>query len=127
MASMQEVLEQARKLGKLVAEHDSAKKFEAVLGRLKADKDAQHLLNDYNRQLEAIGRKQSQNQPIEVEDKHRLESLRKQVVMHPLLRELQMAQMDYVDLMRQVDEAMSGEAPDGGEGGLGSVVGGQAG
>jgi hypothetical protein len=43
-----------------------------------------------------------------VEDKRQLERLQKAVVMNPTLRELQMVQMDYVDLMRRVDEAMAG-------------------
>ena len=75
------------------------------------DVEAQRAVNDYNRQLQAIGEKEAAGKAIEVEDKRKLEAAQQKVVRHPLLGQMQMAQMDYVDLLRKVDEAMMGEAP----------------
>lgn len=111
MASTQEIVDAARKVGELIAEHDAAKKMEDVLKRLEDDRDAQRILTDYNRQVQEVAQKEMQGQPVEVEDKRKLEDLQKKVVTSPVLRDLQMAQMDYVDLMRKVDEAIGGQTP----------------
>jgi len=108
MATTEEILEAARQLGKLIGSHDAAKKFADVTGRLRDDDDAQRLLSDYNRHASTIAEKESNGSPIEVEDKRKLEEFQTKVMTHDLLRDFQMVQMDYVDLMRRVDEAMVG-------------------
>ncbi|MEX0654531.1 MAG: YlbF family regulator [Phycisphaeraceae bacterium] len=112
MASTDDILQAARELGEQISQHEAAKKFEAVIARLRDDQEAQRLLNDYNRHLQTLSEKEMNQQPIEVDDKARLSELQKKVVTHPVLRDLQRAQMDYVDLMRRVDEAMTGQTPD---------------
>jgi len=108
MASTQEIITAATDLGKLISTHDAAKCFEGVLKKLSQDVDAQRLLNDLNRLTTKISQKEMQAQPIEVHEKHELEKLRQSVSRNTVLREFQVAQMDYVDLMRQVDQAMAG-------------------
>ncbi len=111
MATTEEILEAARQLGKLLASHPAAIRFEETVRKLQNDVDAQRVLNDYNRHLETLAQKQAAGQPIEVEDKRRLDALQQKVIEHPLLQELQVVQMDYLDLMRRVDEAMSPGSP----------------
>jgi len=112
MATTNEILDSARELGKKIATHAVAVKLEGTIGRLQEDREAQRLLADYQRHLTALGEKEAAGKPIEVEDKAKLEKLQNGVVRNPVLREFQMAQMDYVDLMRQVDEAISGVTPE---------------
>lgn len=112
MSTTQDILDAAKKLGIMISEHDIAKKVESVAQRLEDDRDAQRALTDYNRHLQALSEKEQQGKPIEVEDKHRLQALQNAVIRNPLLREFQTAQMDYVDLLRKVDDTMTGAAPD---------------
>jgi cell fate (sporulation/competence/biofilm development) regulator YlbF (YheA/YmcA/DUF963 family) len=114
MATTQEILDKATELGKKIAGHDSARKLEDAMSKLHDDLDAQRLLSDYQRHLQTLGEKEARQQPIEVEDKHKLEDLQGKVIRNTVLRDLQMAQMDYLDLMRRVDEAMTGHIEDGG-------------
>lgn len=114
MATIHEILDAASDLGKKIAEHDTARKLETIIKQLQDDVQAQRLLADYQRQITALGEKEANGQPIEVEDKSKLEELQGQVIRHPLLRDFQMAQMDYLDLMRQVDSAISGSPTDAG-------------
>ncbi len=109
MATTQEVLDAATKLGNLIADHDAAKKFADTVGKIQADTEAQRLLNDFNRQANAIAEKEANHQPIEPEDKQKLEKLQQDVFTNPLLRDFQVAQMDYMDLMRKVDQQISGQ------------------
>ena len=124
MATTEEVIEAARQLGKLIGEHDAARKFADVMKQLREDDDAQRLLTDYNRQINTIAEKEGAGTPIEVEDKRKLDDLQTQVMTHDLLRDLQMVQMDYVDLMRRVDESMTESAPGAGGAGAGPDAGG---
>lgn len=108
MATTQEILDAAADLGKLIARHSAADKFNQAVKALQEDLPAQRALTDYQRHVSAIGEKEALGKPIEVEDKQKLETLQGQVIRTPVLRDFQLAQMDFLDLMRQVDTAISG-------------------
>lgn len=110
MPTTDDILTKARELGGLIAAHDAAVKLAATMDRLQKDTDAQRAVNDLNRHYDAVARKQAEGKPIEVEDKRKLETLQLAVAKNPVLRDLQTHQMDYVDLLRQVDDAIQGEA-----------------
>ncbi len=117
MATTDEILKAAQELGKQIGETDVAKRFETVLKKLEQDRDAQRLLADQQRHMETLMQKEASGQPIEVADKHKLQELQRAVATNMVLGELQLAQMDYLDLMRQVDAAINGgndaPAPEG--------------
>ena len=106
MANTDEILRSATDLGKLIAKHKASIQLEDLVKRLRDDTDAQHILKDYNRQVQNISEKEQGGKPIEVEEKHQLEKLRAKLIQTPILRDFQMVQMDYLDLMRRVDEAI---------------------
>ena len=108
MSDEQAILDAADTLGKLVGDHPATQKLEGLLKQLDADTDAQRLMNDLNRHNQALAEKQAKGEPIEVDDKRKLQELQQNVAMSAILRDLQMAQMDYVDLMRKVDERIGG-------------------
>ena len=101
------VIEAARQLGRLLAQHPAVQKLESLMQQLDEDREARRLQTDLTRHRETLAEKQREGKPIEVDDKRRLETLQQSVAAHPLLRDLQMAQMDYLDLMRQVDQQIS--------------------
>ena len=110
MASTQEILDQATALGDLLAAHDAAKGMESAVKALQADPASQRALADLNRHAGGLEEKAAQGKPIEVADKHKLEELQQAVVLNPLLANFQRAQMDYTDLLRQVDDAITGRS-----------------
>ena len=101
------VLSAAGTLGELLASHPAVAAFTDVAKRLDADTDAQRALTDLRRQQQALAEKERSGQPVEVADKHRLRDLQAAAAQNPLLREMQKVEMDYVDLMRQVDERIT--------------------
>lgn len=132
MADTQTIIDAAKKIGKMVSAHEATKRLESSLKSLESDPDAQNTIAEFNKHLQALAQKEQAGKPIEPEDKRKLESLQQSVVMNINLRNFQMAQMDYVDLLRKVDEAITGESGDamsaigaGGEGGGGDPAGGQ--
>jgi len=110
MTTTEQVLKAAKQLGQLIAEHEAAVKFESSIKKLQADLDAQRAMNDLNRHVAALAQKEAEGKPIEVEEKHKLADLQQVVSANPLLRELQVGQMDYLDLMRQIDQTISQKA-----------------
>ncbi len=110
MATTQEILDAAAKLGKLIATHDAAKKYEQVLKRFSEDVDAQRLLSDMNRFTDGLAEKEAKGQPIEVSEKKQMAAFQEKVMQNAVIRDFQMVQMDYLDLMRRVDQAMAGPA-----------------
>lgn len=111
MTTETQILAAARQLGTQIAQTPAAERLADVLKKLESDVDAQRALTDLNRHAEGLAQKQAGGQPIEVEEKRKLDALQQAVIRNPLLRDFQAAQMDYVDLMRRVDEAIQGEGP----------------
>ncbi len=105
-----DILKKARELGEDLAKHDAVTKLIDATKAFDDDRDAQRLLLDYSRAMQTVAQKQATHQPIEVAEKQQLEQLQQQLVTNLKLRSLQMAQMDYLDLMRSIDAALTPEA-----------------
>jgi cell fate (sporulation/competence/biofilm development) regulator YlbF (YheA/YmcA/DUF963 family) len=110
MATDDQIIKAAAELGEMLGEHPKVGRLEAAIQKLKADTEAQRALNDMNRHLQSVSEKEMAGQPIEVSDKKRLQELQSTVVHNLVLREFQLAQMDYVDLVRQLDDATYGRS-----------------
>jgi cell fate (sporulation/competence/biofilm development) regulator YlbF (YheA/YmcA/DUF963 family) len=110
MASDEKLIKAAQELGAQLGENPKVARLEAAIGKLREDTDAQRALNDLNRHLSAVAQKEMSGQPIEVADKQKLRDLQNVVVHNLVLREFQLAQMDYVDLVRKLDDAMYGSS-----------------
>lgn len=106
MASEQDILELATRLGELIAAHSATKKLESATKAFEADLTAQRAMADYQRFAQSLQQKAQSGGAIEVEDKRKLEQLQKAVITSPLLANMQKAEMDYLDLLRKVDGAI---------------------
>lgn len=113
MATTQEILDASKNLGKLITTHPAAKRMDDLMKKLQADREAQRVLTDFNRHMQMLGQKEQSGRPIEVEDKRKMDLYQTAVAQNLVLRELQIAQMDYLDLMRQVDDLVNGAEGEG--------------
>ena len=109
MAEVQELLEKAHALGEAIAKHPYVQAFVAARERTEKDPQAQELLKAYSQQAERIRRLEAQGKPIEVADKRKLAEFEQKLASDAALKDLMRAQVDYVTLMNQVNQAM--EAP----------------
>jgi cell fate (sporulation/competence/biofilm development) regulator YlbF (YheA/YmcA/DUF963 family) len=110
MASTADIDKAAKDLGEMIADHPAARRFDEAAKALDSDVQAQRLMNDFNRAIQALAEKQASQKPIEVADKHKLEQLQTQVATNLKVQALQKAQMDYVDLLRKVVTTITAEA-----------------
>ena len=110
MAAEEELVKAAAALGKQLSDNPKVDRLEKAVKKLREDTEAQRALNDLNRHLQLVTEKEVSGRPIEVEDKQKLQSLQTAVVHNLVLKEFQLAQMDYVDLVRKLDDAMYGKS-----------------
>ncbi len=110
MATDEQVIKAAKEIGTLLGDHPKVSRLEAAVNKLREDTEAQRALNDLNRHLQSIAEKEMAGQPIEVSDKQKIRDLQNTVVHNLVLQEFQLAQMDYVDLVRKLDDAMYGQS-----------------
>jgi cell fate (sporulation/competence/biofilm development) regulator YlbF (YheA/YmcA/DUF963 family) len=103
---MQAILELARRLGRQIAETEPARKYQQAQKQFHDAPELVKLFEDYQQQAEKVARLEEQNQPVEVEDKHRLRELHSQLLADETFKRVTAAQVDYLDLMRKVHSAM---------------------
>ena len=109
---MEEILRLAERLGKAIADSTQAQKLRQVRASLAEKKDIEELLDQYRQQADKIARLQAENSPVEVDDKHKLEQLSDKLAASDVFKQFTAAQVDYIDLMRKVNEALSGQLAD---------------
>ena len=114
MADTAAIIEQARKLGDAIAAHPRVRTFLDIQRRIRDDQQARKLLEDYQRQAQHIQQRLAERKPVEVEDKRRLGELEQQMASNETLKQFMRAQVDYLDLMNQVNQAMEQAIAGGG-------------
>src|SRR5690606_2900349 len=102
MATTQEIMEKAADLGKLVAEHPAVEKYRQAQQAVTTDPDAGRLMREFNRQLETLARAEQMGAGITDAQRQQLEALQTQIVSHIKIKALNLAQVDFIDLLRKV-------------------------
>ena len=114
---MEQLLNLASRLGKLIAEHERFKKLRAAENAVNADAETRGLVEALEAQRNKIADLEAKLQPVEPEDKHELQRLTDAVHVNPKLQALAEAQADYFELMNKIDREIRSrlgvpEAPD---------------
>ena len=100
---MDQLLNLASKLGKLIAEHERFRKLRAAENAVNADAQTRSLVEALEAQRRKIADLEAKLQPVEPEDKHELQRLTEVVHANPKLQALAEAQADYFELMNKID------------------------
>ncbi len=107
MAEDYVLLAEARKLGELIGNQDAIKNYKELSRQLELDVGARSLLEQFEQLMEQLATKEASMQPIEIAEKQMAQSLQQSVSIHPLLKKLIAAQMEYMELMRKVQEGIT--------------------
>jgi len=102
-------IELARRLGKAIADSPQAEALRVARVELDANPDLGKTLNDYQQQAEKIEQLEEEQKPVEIEDKRRLQELNDRLVGSEVFKRFTAAQVEYIDLMRKVNEALQAE------------------
>ena len=105
-ADTQQILAEADKLGKLVAEHPAVDKYKQAQKAVSEDPDARSAMADFERMLESLARQEQSGMSITDAQRSSLESLQSRIVSNIKVKNLNMAQVDFIDLLRKVNQAI---------------------
>ena len=124
-----QIMQEAEKLGQLVAQHPAVARYKQAQKAVAEDPEAGRLLADFDRQLETLGRQEQSGMPVTDAQRMGLESLQSRIISHIKIKALNMAQVEFVDLLRKVTQTIQrplAEQPAGGGGPGGPRVAGPA-
>lgn len=109
---MDETMDLARRLGRAIADSAPSSRVREARGLVRADKDAMDLMAQFQRQAQKVAQLEQDRKPVEVDDKHRLEDLENRLAANDKVKRLTEAEMDYMDLLRRVNETIQRELQD---------------
>jgi cell fate (sporulation/competence/biofilm development) regulator YlbF (YheA/YmcA/DUF963 family) len=99
----------SKALGKEIASSPQAIAYRAAGEVLRADPVLSKMIEEYEHQAGKIADLEDQQKPVEIEDKRKLQELNGRLVSSPQFKKFSAAQMEYINLLRQVNDAMRGE------------------
>jgi len=100
----QQILQEAEKLGQMLKEHPAVQRFKTAQKAVTEDPEATRILGEFDRQLEALGRQEQQGRPVTDAQRMQLESLQSKIVSHIKIKNLNLAQVEFVDLLRKISQ-----------------------
>ena len=112
---MEEILEIASKLGAAIANHNRYKMFKDAEEQLKKDDEAREISEELEKQSRKIHELEKNLQPVEVEDKKRLQQLREKVASNQSIQNFLKVKTDYVELMTKANKRIEAELAPGKE------------
>jgi cell fate (sporulation/competence/biofilm development) regulator YlbF (YheA/YmcA/DUF963 family) len=120
----QQILDAAEKLGQILKDHPAVERFKAAQKSVSDDPEAGRLLADFERQLETLGRQEQSGRPVTDAQRLQLESLQSKIVSHIKIKNLNLAQVEFVDLLRKINQTYQRPLADAAPGAAGQKPGG---
>ena len=115
----QTIMDAAENLSKLVADHPATAKYKSAQKAVADDAEAGRMLADFDRQIDTLARQEQQGIPVSESQRVHLESLQSRIVSHIKIKNLNLAQVEFVDLLRRVNQTIQRPLTEGGGGGGG--------
>ncbi len=107
MADQDMLLTEAKKLGSVIGRQAPVRNYRELSRQLELDIGARSLLEQFERAMEVLAMKEASGQPLDISEKQKIQSLQQSVSIHPFLKKLIASQIEYMDLMRAVQDAIT--------------------
>jgi cell fate (sporulation/competence/biofilm development) regulator YlbF (YheA/YmcA/DUF963 family) len=107
------IIELANRLGRAISESPATVALREARKAMDAEENVSQLLTDFREHSEKVESLARENKPIEVEDKHRLQELQQKLMASEAFKQFTAAQVEYVDLMRKVNQAIQSHIQEG--------------
>lgn len=102
----QQIMDEAAKLGDLAAQHPAVARYKEARKAVDQDAEANRLLAEFDRQIESLARQQQSGLPVTDAQQQSLEALQSRLVSHLKIKALNMAQVEFIDLLRRVTQTI---------------------
>lgn len=112
-ADVNEILAAADNLGKLVSQHPAVEKYKSAQKSLSEDTDASNLMREMERVIETLSRQEQSGIPVTDAQRLQLESVQTRLASNLKVKNMHLAQMEFVDLLRKVSQAWQKHLADG--------------
>ena len=96
----------AQQLGRAVARTHEATTLRDLRRQLDSQPEIMKSLDEFHQHSDRLAQLEAENKPIEVADKRKLQELHSRLISSDLFKRYTAAQMEYVELMRQVSDAV---------------------
>ncbi len=103
---MEDIIADARALGKKIAAHPRTAEFLAAAKAVTEDKSAQDVLKTYQDQVNKIRELEATGKPVEPGDKRKLLDCEGQVAGNDKLKKMMKHQADYLEMMHRINSAI---------------------
>ncbi|HWE96179.1 MAG TPA: YlbF family regulator [Tepidisphaeraceae bacterium] len=107
-----QIMDEATKLGLLVAQHPAVARYKQAREAVDKDPEATRMLADLDRQIENLTRQQQAGLPVTDAQQQQLEALQNRIVSQLKIKNLNLAQVDFVDLLRKVTQTIQRQLAD---------------
>jgi cell fate (sporulation/competence/biofilm development) regulator YlbF (YheA/YmcA/DUF963 family) len=101
---IQTLLDAADNLGKLVAKHPAVAKYRDAQRSVAQDPEASRLMADFARQIETLSRQEQSGMGMTDAQRQQLEALQSRIASHIKVKALNLAEVDFTDLLRKVSQ-----------------------
>src|SRR4029079_206516 len=86
------------------AQHPAVAKYKQAQEAVAKDPDANRLLAEFDRQIQNLARQEQSGLPVTDAQQQQLESLQSQIISHIKIKALNLAQVDFIDLLRKINQ-----------------------
>jgi cell fate (sporulation/competence/biofilm development) regulator YlbF (YheA/YmcA/DUF963 family) len=111
-ADITQILAEADKLGQLVAQHTAVERYKQAQKAVTDDPDANRAMADFEKQLDALQRQEQTGMPVTDAQRQQLEAVQSRIVSNIKVKALNMAQVEFIDLLRKVNQTIQGKVVD---------------
>jgi cell fate (sporulation/competence/biofilm development) regulator YlbF (YheA/YmcA/DUF963 family) len=120
MAEQTDIMDLATKLGDMIAAHPAVTKYKDAQKSVSTDPEAGRLLAEFERELVNLARQEQQGLPVTDAQQQKISAIQGRIVSNIRIKALNMAEVDFYDLLRKVNQTMLRPV------GMGASAGGQA-
>ena len=101
-----QIMEAAEKLSQMVADHPATSRYKQAQKVVTEDAEASRLLSEFDRQIETLARQEQTGMPLTDAQRQQLESLQSRIVSHIKIKNLNLAQVEFIDLLRKINQTI---------------------
>jgi cell fate (sporulation/competence/biofilm development) regulator YlbF (YheA/YmcA/DUF963 family) len=99
-----EIMAAAEKLGQLVSQHPAISKYKDAQRAVAQDAEASRLMTDFGKQIESLARQEQSGMGITDAQRLQLESIQTRLASNLKVKALNIAEVDFTDLLRKVSQ-----------------------
>lgn len=101
-----QIMDEAEKLGHLVAQHPAVERYKQAQKAVAEDAEAGRLLAEFDRQLETLARQEQSGMSVTDAQRQQLEALQSRIISHLKIKNLNLAQVEFIDLLRKINQTI---------------------